>query len=147
MHRSCKSALIHRLFCTQPVYHYGKYRYPQAKVLGARIAVSDAVLSPEARRSRGTVRSDASLARGGRAQALHRTARDKIDPLVVVFSEIKRCQNPQFTQVVQNKSKKRLRRDGPPPRAGAMADDGAMDFKGSESSQLLANLGSRAVRR
>ena len=28
-------------------------------------------------------------------------ARDKIDPLVVVFSEIKRCQNPQFTQIVQ----------------------------------------------
>ena len=65
LHRSCKSALIHRLFCTQPVYHYGKYRYPQAEVLGARIAVSDAVLSSEARRSRGTVRSDASLARGG----------------------------------------------------------------------------------
>ena len=31
--------------------------------------------------------------------------RDKIDPLVIVFSEIKRCQNPQFTQIVQKAKK------------------------------------------
>ena len=39
--------------------------------------------------------------------------RDKIDPLVVVFSEIKRCQHPQFTQIVQ---KARNRPNIGPPR-------------------------------
>jgi hypothetical protein len=44
---------------------------------------------------------------GGVAERSEQARRDKSDPLVIFFSEIKRCQNPQFTQIVQ-KAKKPL---------------------------------------
>ena len=40
-----------------------------------------------------------------------RFKRDTRDPSVIVFSEIQRCQNPQFTQIVQ-KAKKDQRPPG-----------------------------------
>ena len=45
------------------------------------------------------------------AVAIDRFQRDKRDPSVIVFSEIKRCQHPHFTQFFQ-KQKKVLKQPG-----------------------------------